>query len=259
MRAIWSGSVSFGLVNIPVKLYSATNSKTLELDMLHKKDLSPIRYAKVCRKDGHEIPYEEIVKGYEYEDGDYIVLSNEDFEKANVRKTKTIDIVDFAKEQEIDPIFFEKPYYLEPEKGAAKAYILLREALKKSKKVGIAKFVIRNREHLGIVKPEGDILVLNQMRFQEEIRRPELKIPKEDVSEKEISMALAFIDQLTEPFKPDEYKDTYMEELKKLIEEKSRGKTPKPKGALPKPTEVDDLMAALKKSLEREKQRQTVH
>ncbi|MCL4354422.1 Ku protein [Patescibacteria group bacterium] len=259
MRSIWSGSVSFGLVNIPIKLYSAVNAKNLDLDMLHKEDMGQIRYARICKKDGHEIPYEDIVKGYEYEEGDYVVLTQQDFEKANARKTNTVDIIDFASEDEINPIYFEKPYYLEPQKGSGKAYVLLREALKKSKKVGIAKFVIRNREHLGVVKPEGNILVLNQMRFQEEIRQPELKIPKEEVSHKEIEMALSFIDQLTEPFKPEEYKDTYIKELKRVIKEKSQGKTPKTHGEAPKPTEVDDLMAALKASLEQQKQARLIH
>jgi DNA end-binding protein Ku len=157
MRAIWSGALSFGLVNIPVKLYSATAGMGLDLTMLHKKDISPIRYARICRADGKEIPYEDIVKGYEYQKGDYVILTDEDFKKASVEKTKAIEIESFVKESEIDPIYFEKPYYLEPEKGAQKAYALLRESLKKSKKIGLAKFVLRNREHLAAIRPKAKL------------------------------------------------------------------------------------------------------
>jgi DNA end-binding protein Ku len=211
MRAIWTGALSFGLVNIPVRLYSATSGTGLEFDMLHKKDLSPIRYARVCRADGKEVPYEEIVKGYEYKKGDYVVLTDEDFKKAAPRRTKTVDIFDFVKEDEIDSVYFEKPYYLEPDKGAGKAYSLLREALKKSKKVGLAKFVLRNKEHLAVIKPFGKVVVLNQLRFNDEIRPPEgLDLPGEKVAKgKEIEIALALIDHLTSHFKPEDYKDDY--------------------------------------------------
>ncbi len=257
MRAIWSGALSFGLVNIPVKLYSATGGNKLELDMLHKKDLSPIRYARICRADNKEIPYEDIVKGYEYRPGDYVILSDEDFKKANVEKTKTIDIQEFSKESEIDTIYFEKPYYLEPEKGAEKAYVLLRESLKKSKKIGIAKFVLRNREHLAAIKPSGNVLVLEQMRFDEEIREvKDLNLPdNKKAAVKEIEMAMSLIEQLTESFNPKQFKDTYTDELKKVIEAKAKGKPVKAKGKERKPTEVSDLMAMLKKSLEKEKAR----
>lgn len=256
MRAIWSGALSFGLVNIPVRLYSATEEHGLDFDMLHKKDLSPIRYARVCKADGKEIPYEDIVKGYEMQEGDYVVLSDEDFKKANVKKTKTIDIIDFVKEDQVDSIYFEKPYYLEPDKGAAKAYALLREAIKQSKKVGLAKFVLRNREHLAIIKPHGSAIVLEQLRFNEEIRKPEgLTLPdtKEKPGRREIEMALSLIDQLTEPFKPEKYKDTYVQDLKQVIKEKSKGKRVKAKNAekIPETTQVNDIMAMLKKSLER--------
>jgi DNA end-binding protein Ku len=252
MRSIWSGALSFGLVNIPIKLYSATGGTELEFDMLHKTDLSPIRYMRVCRADGKEIPYQDIVKGYEYQKGDYVILTDEDFKKANVRKTKSIDIVDFVDKDEIDVVYFEKPYYLEPDKGAAKPYALLREALKKSNKVAVAKFVLRNREHLAIVKPDEKVLVLNQMRFQNELRSPsELTLPKEDeADEKEVKMALALIDQLTEHFDPKKHKDSYTAELKEMIADKAKGKPLKPKGEAPEPTKVPDLMAVLKASLE---------
>jgi DNA end-binding protein Ku len=255
MRAIWTGALSFGLVNIPIRLYSATSGTDLDLTMLHKKDLSPIRYARICRADGKEIPYEDIVKGYEYRKGDYVILTEEDFKKANVEKTKSIEIQEFAKESEIDPIYFEKPYFLEPEKGAEKAYALLRESLKKSKKVGIAKFVLRNRERLAAIKPSGNVIVLEQMRFEHEIREPEdLNLPDaKKAGSKEIQIALALIEQLTEHFKPGQYKDTYTDELKKVIDAKAKGKPIKAKGKERKPTEVSDLMAVLKKSLEKER------
>lgn len=249
--------MSFGLVNIPVKLYSATAGIGLNLDMLHKKDLSPIRYARICRKEGKEIPYEDIVKGYEYQKGDYVVLTDEDYKKASVEKTKAIEIESFVKESEINPIYFEKPYYLEPEKNAQKAYALLRESLKKSKKIGLAKFVLRNREHLAAIRPEGKIIVLEQMRFNEELKPfTDLALPAaEKAGSKEVSIALALIDHLTEHFEPKKYKDTYTDELKRIVAAKAKGK-PIKAGPAAKPkhaTEVTDIMAMLKKSLEKEK------
>ena len=253
MRAIWSGAISFGLVNIPVKMYSAVESAAgLDFDMLHKEDHSPIRFARICREDGEEVPYEEIVKGYEYQKGDYVVLDKEDFQRASPKKTKAIEIMDFAKESQIDTIFYEKPYFLEPDKGAEKPYALLREAIRQSKKVGIAKFVLRNREHLAVIKPHGNIIVLNQLRFNEEIRQGEdLKLPpKTSVKSNEVNMALSLIDQLTKPFKPEQYKDTYTEELKEVIEEKAKGKKITHKKApAPKKTEVTNLMNMLKASI----------
>lgn len=258
MRAIWNGALSFGLVNIPVRLYSATSERTLDLNLLHKEDLSPIRFAKVCKAEEKEVPYENIVKGYEYHDGSYIVLTEEDFNKANVRATKTIEILDFANEKQIDPIFFEKPYFLEPEKGAAKAYALLREAINRSKKVAVAKFVLRNREHLAVIKPRNKALVLNQMRFFNEIRSTEdLNLPANTaIKEKEMNVALALINQLSGAFKPEAYKDTYINELLKIIEEKAKGKKPKARGKAPQKTEVTDLMAMLRASLQKQKHRE---
>jgi DNA end-binding protein Ku len=257
MRSIWTGTISFGLVNIPVRLYVASEEHGLDLDMLHKKDLSPVRYVRVCKAEGHEVPYEDIVKGYEYQKGDYVVLTNEDFKRAAVRKTYTIDIVRFVSEGEIDSIYFEKPYYLEPDKGAERAYALLREALRKSKKVGLARFVLRNREHLGVVKPEEKVIVLNTLRYKDEIRdADDLKLPTAEAGRgKEVDMALQLIDQLTEPFRPEEFKDTYAQDLKHLIAEKVKGKTPAAEGEAPSPTAVPDLMAALKASLQKKKEK----
>ncbi len=254
MRSIWSGSISFGLVNIPIKLYSAAKERELNFDMLHKKDLSPIRFARICRADGMEIPYDEIVKGYEYEKGDYVVLHDEDFKNASVKKTKTIEIVDFVNESEIDVVYFDKPYYLEPDKSAGKAYAVLVEALNKSGKVGIAKFVIRNRERLGIIKPQGNVIVLDQMRYKDEVREADITVPKVDVSSREVDMALALIDQLSEHFKPEKYHDTYSEDLQKVIEEKAKGHEVVAKDTkVEPPTKVNDLMALLKDSLEKSK------
>lgn len=257
MRAIWTGTMSFGLVNIPIRLYSATGERKLKFHYLHKKDLSPIRYARICREDGREIPYEDIVRGYEYQKGDYIILTDEDFKKANLRKTGTIDIIEFVKEDEIDSKYFEKPYYLEPDRGADKAYALLREALQRSKKVGVARFILKNREHLGVIKPEGDVIVLNQLRFKNELHDiGDLKIPHSGAGhEKEIELALALIDQLTEPFKPEKYHDTYSEELEEVIAERIHGKIPAPKEEELIPTPVTDLMSVLRESLKRARQK----
>jgi DNA end-binding protein Ku len=255
MRAIWSGVISFGLVNIPVKLFSGSESNSIDLDMLRRGDLCPVRYARVCRSDGKEIPYEDIVKGYEYREGDYVVLEKEDFEKANVEKTKSIDITDFVDENEVDSIFYEKPYYLEPDKSGNKPYALLREALKKSGKVGVATYVLRNREHIAVLKPYGDLLLLNQLRYHDEIRSSkDLNLPDSKiVKQKELNVALSLIDQFTSKFKPEEYSDTYIEDLKKIIEEKAKGHKPKPKGKTPKQTNVVDMMTLLKKSLNQKK------
>lgn len=251
MRTLWKGAISFGLVNIPVKLYTASQSHLLDLDMLHKDDLSTVRFARICREDGKEIPWEDIVKGYKYKDGDYVVLTNKDFESANVEKTNTIDIIHFVDEDDVDTIYFEKPYYLEPDKGGAKSYALLREAIKKSKKVGVAKYVLKNREHIGVLKPYDNMLILNQMRYQDEIRSTEgLEIPSEkNISPKEVSVATELINQLKYKFNPKDYKDTYIQELKKIIEEKAKGRKVVPKGKKPKATETKNLMTLLKKSL----------
>ncbi len=259
MRAIWSGTLSFGLVTIPIRLYSALQPKELSFHLLHKKDLSPIRFAKVCRAEGSEVAYEDIVKGYEYHDGDYVVMTDEDFKKANVTENSTIEIIQFTDEKEIDPIFFEKPYYLEPDRKTQKPYTLLLDALKKSKKVGVAKYVLRSKEHLGIIRPHGDLIVLEQMHFAEEIRKPEgLQTAAKSASQKkEIDLALQLIDQLSTSFKPDNYSDTYTDQLKKIIEAKAKGRTPKAHGTAPEPIHVRDLMATLRRSLEAEQGKKT--
>lgn len=259
MRSIWKGAISFGLIHIPVRLYTASRSRELKFKMLHKQDLSEIRYVRICKADGKEVPWEDIVKGYEYSDGDYVVLTEEDFEQANLKKTRSIEILDFTDENQIDTMYYETPYYLEPEKGAVNAYILLREALKRSKKVAVGHFVFRHHEHLGVIKPHGNILVLNQLRYESEIVNPKgLNVPeKSAASKKEIDIALELIDQLTKPFKPEEYSDTYTDEVKAIIEQR-KAKGPKvkvKKGEVPKSPKVQDIMSLLKGSLEQHKKK----
>ena len=241
MHSLWSGSISFGLVNIPVHLYSGVNPhEGIDLDMLHKDDHSPIRYARVCRKDGEEIPWNDIVKGYEYRDGDYVVLTKSDMDKLDTKKTETIDIQHFVDDSEIDVRYYEHPYYLEPVKGGEKAYALLRAALEQSDKVGIATFVLRQREHLGVIKPVGNALVLNQMRFPTDLREAtDLKFPSLDsVTAAEIKLALKFVSQETKHFVPEDHHDTYTEELEDMIEAKPEVKSQKnmqPKRPIPQP------------------------
>lgn len=258
MHSIWQGAISFGLIHIPVRLYSASRSRELKFKLLHQKDRSEIRYARICKTEGKEIPWKEIAKGYEYKKGSYIVLTEEDFEKANVKKSKTIEVLDFTAEGQIETMYFEAPYYLEPEKGASKAYALLREALKKSKKVAVARFVFQHHEHLGVIKPHGDLLVLNQLRYSAEIIDPKpLNIPKkEHVSEKEVAIALKLIDELTRPFKIQHYSDTYTDELKSLIKRKARGKRVAiKKEKVEKAPKIHDMMSLLKDSLKQSKKR----
>jgi len=256
MRSIWRGAISFGLIHIPVRLYSASKDRELKFKLLHKQDLSEIRYARICKADGKEIPWEDIVKGYEYREGDYVVLTEEDFEKANPKKTKTIEIIDFTQEDQIDSMYYETPYYLEPEKGSAKAYNLLREALKRSKKVAVGNYVLRQHEHLGVIKPHGDILVLNQLRYHSELKSPKgLEIPKEGpIVKSEVDIALKLIDELTKPFRPQNYSDTYANEVKKIIVQKSKGKKVKIKKT-ERPHRVHDIMSLLKGSLEQHKRK----
>lgn len=255
MRAVWSGSISFGLVNIPVKMYSGSQSHSgLDLAMLHKKDKSPIRYARVCRKDGEEIPYDEIVKGFEFSDDHYIVLDDEDFEKANVHKTKAITIKQFCEASDIDSRYYEKPYYLEPDKGGEHAYALLRDALHKSDKVALGLFAMRARETFGALKPLGNGLIFNQMRFPADLREAgELQFPDEKADKEEIAMALKLIKHLEKPFIAEDWHDTYTEELEDIIKQKAKGKQPQSRGKAPTHTPVTDLMATLRASLDKQK------
>lgn len=251
MRAIWSGAISFGLIHIPVKLYSGSMDKPLSFNLVRQKDLCPIKYLRVCRATGEEVSYEEISRAYQYQKGDYILMHDEDFKKADVRKTQTIEVLDFVNQEEIDPKFMEKPYYLEPAKEARHAYALLVEALKQTKKVGISRFVLRQRERLGFLKPEKNLLVLNQIRYAEDLRDASvLELPIEKAPQREIEMAIKFIDQMSVPFEPQKYQDTYTQDLERIISEKAKGRVPKAKGTAPAPTEVPDIMVKLRQSLE---------
>src|SRR6266481_4478872 len=254
-RAIWKGSISFGLVNIPIALYPATRREELKFRLLRNGDLSPVNYKRVAEKDGKEVPWDQVVKGYEYEKGKYVVLKDEDFERVDLEATQTVDIQDFVDVDEIDPMFFYKPYYLEPQKGGDKAYALLHDARKDSKKVGIAKVVIKTRQYLAGVKPEDGALVLELMHFADELADPEkLHVPKKlEVGKREMNMAKSLIGSMTSKWQPEKYKDDYREALMEVIEEKveAGGKEieEKPRKA-PKPTKVIDLVSVLQKSLE---------
>ncbi len=254
MRAIWTGSIGFGLVNIPVKLYSASQSSSLDLRMLNKKDLSPIKYKRIDEETGKEVPWDDIVKGYDV-DGKYVILDDEDFERASQKKNKVIEIDNFVATDEIPTTYYEKPYYLEPVKDAAHAYGLLLEALKKSKKVGIASFVLRNRESLAVLKTVDNVIVLNQIRFPEEIKSIRgLNLPeKQTFSAKELDLALNLIEQYSSKLDLKEYRDTYTEELMKFIRQKARGKMPETPNLKVVPTKTTDLMKQLKASLEKKK------
>jgi DNA end-binding protein Ku len=254
-RAIWKGSISFGLVNIPIALYSATRSEELKFRLLRKTDLSPVNYKRVAEKDGKEVPWDQIVKGYEYEKGKYVVLRDDDFQRVDLEATQTVDIQDFVDLEEIDPMFFYKPYYLEPQKGGDKAYALLRDALKDTNKVGVAKVVIKTRQYLAGVKPEDSALVLELMHFADELADPEkLHVPKKlEVGKREMDMAKSLIGSMASKWQPEKYKDDYRKALMDVIEEKveAGGKEieEKPRKA-PKPTKVIDLVSVLQKSLE---------
>src|SRR5204862_2783336 len=222
MRAIWKGSISFSLINIPIALYPATRREELKFRLLRSSDLSPVNYKRVAEADGKEVPWEQIVKGYEYEKGKFIVLKDEDFKRADIEATQSVDIQDFVELEEIDPIFFDKPYYLEPEKRGEKAYALLREALGQTNKVGIAKVVIKTRQHLAAVKPEKNLLVLELMHFSEEIiNTTELKVPATvSVGAKELDMAEDLIGKMSSRSDATKYRDDYREALLDVIREK---------------------------------------
>jgi DNA end-binding protein Ku len=254
MRAIWKGAISFGLVNIPIALYAATRTEPLKFRLLRESDLSPVNYKRVAEADGKEVPWEKIVKGYEYEKGEFVVLKEEDFKRVDIEATQTVDITRFVKLKEVNPIFFHKPYYMEPLKGGDKAYVLLREALEASGKIAIAKVVIKTRQHLAAVKPQERGLMLELMHFANElIDIDEFKVPAtKQVGKKELQMAKALIDSMSDEWKPEEYKDEYQGALEKVIEEKiERGDQPAPKPTRKtKPTNVIDLVSVLQKSLE---------
>ena len=259
MRAIWKGSISFGLVNIPIALYPAVRTEELHFRLLRAKDLSPVNYKRVAEKDGKEVPWDQIVKGYEYEKGKYVVLKDEDFQRVDLEATQTVDIQDFVDQEEIDPMFFYKPYYLEPQKGGDKAYVLLREALAKTGRVGIAKVVIKTRQYLAGVKAEDGVLVLELMHFADElIAADKLNVPKKiEPGKRELDMATALVNSMSSKWEPKRYRDDYRKALMEVIEEKveAGGKEleEKPKKKTPPSTKVIDLVAVLQESLSKAK------
>jgi len=252
MRAIWKGNISFALVSIPISLFSATRRNELSFHYLHKKDMSPVSYKRFCDTEDTEVPWEEITRGYEFEKERYIEITDEDLDKADVELTKTIQIQEFVLEEEIDPVYFDKPYYLEPQKGGERAYALMRDALAESKKVGIAKVVLKSREHLAAVKSVGNMMTLQTMRFAHEIvDAGSLNLPgKAEISKKEMDLANTLIDSMSDRFEPSRYKDDYYDKVLQIIQMKIAGVAPEvpvPQG--PGPAKVVDLMEILKQSL----------
>ena len=257
-RAIWTGAISFGLVYIPVQLHSASHTSSLDLDFLDRRDFSPVGYQRINKRTGKVVEWADIVKGYQYQKGEYVALSDEDFRQANVKATQTVDIQQFTEMANIPPGYFETPYFLAPGKGGAKVYALLREALKKAKKAAVATFVMRGRQHLALLYPEGKALMLNTMRFSEEIRSADdLDLPEKTggVAPKELAMAERLIDEMTAEWDPSQFKDTYSKDLLARIKEKIRNKETHELTAATKTREprqsaqVIDLMEVLKKSL----------
>lgn len=249
MKAIWTGAIGFGLVNIPVKLYAATDESSLDLDMLDKKDHSNIKFKRVNEKTGKEVEWANIVKAYDYK-GKYVVLDDEDFEKAIPEKSKLLSIDSFVKEAEIDSVYYETPYFLEPQKNGEAAYTLLVEALKKTKMCGVGTFVMRNREVLGILRTYENAILFQRIRYNSEIRKmSELSIPKRTIKPAELKMAVSLINQLSEKFNIAAYKNTYADKLMKIIEAKAKGKKIAAPALRVAHLKTDDLMSQLKASL----------
>ena len=260
-RPIWKGSIDFGLVNIPVSLYSAEASGRLDFDLLDKRDFSRVRYRRVNEKTGKEVPWEQTIKGYQHEKGEYVALTDEDFVRANAESTQSITITDFVAAAEISSIYYDKPYYLEPIKNGRRAYALLREVLKKTGKVGIAKVVIRTREHLAAVMVEGPLLILNLLRFAHELRDasaldvPETRSKRAAVSERELTMAERLLESMIGEWNPAKYRDEYHDDLLKLIDKKVQSGQTKalaPAEAAPRPKrqgKVIDIMHLLQQSV----------
>jgi DNA end-binding protein Ku len=258
-HAIWSGAINFGLVTIPVKLFTAVRTDELSFNMLHAKDEGRIKYERTCSVDGKPVPWDEIVKGYEYEKGQYVILTDEDFKKVNPEATQSVDILEFVDLDTINPMFFDKPYYLEPSKQGKHAYALLREALNESNKVAIARVVIRTKEYIAAVKPIGEALVLELMHWASEIvEESTLELPeKEKLPEAEMKMARMLIDTMSvTAFEPEKFKNKYHDELLAMIEARAQGKElPKAKKAAAPRSKVVNLMDVLAQSLEERKKR----
>lgn len=257
MRALWKGAITFGLVTIPVSLFPATRREELKFRLLRATDQSPVNYKRVAEADGKEVPWDQIVKGYEYEKGKFVILKEEDFARVDVEATQTVDIMNFVRMDEVDPLLFYKPYYLEAGKGGDKAYVLLRDALMETGKIAIAKVVIRTRQHLAAVKPQKKGLILELMHFPKElIDLSEFNEPVEKaVGKAEMQMAKQLIDSMTTPWEPEQYNDEYHEALEKLIQEKIEDpeKTVPAPGKRKPASNVIDLVSVLQESLQRSK------
>ena len=251
-RALWKGSISFGLVNIPIELHTAVRDHRPRFRMLHAKDKSPVKFQRVCIRDGHPVAWEDLVKGFEYSKGHFVVVTKDDFEAAALEKTRTVDIIDFVKAEEIDDRFFETPYYLTPAKGGERAYVLLREAIRHSGRVGIAKFILREAQHLAAVEVIGQAIVLTVMRFADElVDAAQFNLPGESgVRKTELDMAKALVNNLAAEWDPSKYTDEYRENLMRVIQAKIKGKHVELKSAAePREAEVVDLMERLRRSL----------
>lgn len=253
VRALWKGSISFGLVNIPIELHTAVRDHRPKFRLLHAKDKSPVKYERVCIRDGHAVAWEDLVKGYEYAKGHFVVLTKEDFKAAAVEKTRTIDIIDFVKADAIDDRFFETPYYLVPSKGGERAYALLREAIRESDRIGIATFILRDAQHLAAVEVIDHAIVLSVLRFADELADPKpLGFPASDgIRKAELDMAKALVNSLAADWDPEKYTDEYRDNLLRIIKGKVKGKTVTLEPtAEPRQAEVVDLMERLRRSLD---------
>jgi len=249
-RAIWSGAITFGLVNVPVRMYSAISEHTLHFHYIHEQDSSPIGYQKICKQEDKPVPDDEIVKAFEYEKGEYVFMEDEDFEAARVQGYKTVDITDFVPYADIDPIYFAKTYYLGPQDGAEKVYSLLVRALEDSELAGIAKFVMRDRQYLGCLRVRGGVITLEQMYFEDEVRpTEEIKPNRASVGKDELAMAQQLIESFTRDFEPEKYEDTYRDELCAVIKAKRKGKDVH-RAPAPEEEEAPDLLSALRASIE---------
>ena len=268
-RALWKGAISFGLVHVPVELRSAERRNSLDFDLLDRRDMSPVGYQRVNKETGKVVPWEEIVKGYEHKKGEYVVVTDEDFRRANVEATQTIDIVSFVNLAEIPLIYFDTPYYLAPGRGGDKGYALMRQTLKRADKAGIAQVVIRSRQRLAALVPQGEMLILNTLRYEYEIRpADEIDLPKgrkAEATAREVAMALKLVEEMTEEWRPDKYHDTYREDLMKHIKKKIRSgdtetvEEPEEPAEGRKSAEVIDLVSLLKRSIGQAKQGESEH
>jgi DNA end-binding protein Ku len=260
-RELWKGAIHFGLVHIPVSLYPAEESNELSFTMLDRRDLQPVGYKRYNKSTGDEVPFDQIVKGYEYDEGRFVTLEKEDFKRANVEASQTVDIMGFVDAKDIPPYYFEAPYYLAPGKHGEKGYALLREVLERTGKVAIATVVIRTRQHLAVIYPRDNLLVLNTLRYRNELRDADgIKAPADlkdaKVKPNELNMAERLIEDMEMKWKPDEYHDTYRDDLLKMIEEKAAGKVKaEPKKRAPREAQIIDFASLLEKSLNARKRR----